>query len=70
MIIQPFRENRVSGVCCKCGDAIFSGDLAYGIGGETLCMKCVEDSAFITSATEKQENICLDTAFEDHENDL
>ena len=62
MIIQPFRESTVSGVCSKCGDAIFSGDLAYYIGGDTICIRCVEDSAFIASANEKEENICLGNA--------
>ena len=59
-MLQPFREREVAALCDKCGDTVFTGDLAYVIGDEIICLQCIGDSAVIASPKNILENICFD----------
>lgn len=60
--IQPFRELRIESVCDSCGEAIFSGDIAFALGGTVYCADCVTYSRFIAggeSARDDEEPLNL-----------
>lgn len=57
-MLQPFRERQVAALCDSCGDTIFSGDLAYIIGDEVMCLQCISECAVIASHKSLLENIC------------
>lgn len=61
-MLQPFREREVAAICGKCGDTIFSGDLAYVVGEDVMCLQCIGDCAVIASPDDIYENICFDDA--------
>ena len=61
-MLQPFREREVAAICCKCGDTIFSGDLAYIIGEDVMCLQCIAECAVIVSPEKIYENISSDDA--------
>lgn len=54
-MLQPFREEQLAAICSRCGDAVFSGDLAYVIGEDILCLQCIGECAVIANGEENIE---------------
>lgn len=50
--IQPFREGRIESVCESCGEAIYSGDVAFSIDNTVYCADCIMYSKFIAGGAD------------------
>lgn len=52
--LQPFREGRIESVCESCGEAIYSGDVAFSLDNTVYCADCVMYSRFIAGGADAQ----------------